>query len=548
MEKFKISVNDAEYLQKSLTFIREFLTSKKVSKENIIKTELLSEETIVLLTKHAPVGSSIRIKARKTFSDISLVISMKGEQFSFDPGQSDISLDIEDDEAEDAIRALFLNAFGEKYKYTHKDNINSVRITAEKSGQSSLYVTLLAMALGLLMGFLLKTVFPAPVTNAVCTYILEPIKTMFMNALKIVIAPVIFFSLVTCFSQFKNLAELGKLAAKVMTLYMITTLVAVFIGTSITMLIKPGEWGFALAGDLGMSAVNVDTNMDYSLLHMIVNIVPSNFFLPFANADTLQVMFLAVLVGIAVGMIGEYSSVLSEIFEACNSLFLTITTMITKLIPLAVFCSVSLMLVNMGGKSFLTILTGAVVQIFCILVMITFYGLMVFVVGRLNPIKFFKNAKEGMLTSFSLSSSSAAMPTNLRVCIEKLGISPKICNFSIPLGTTVNMDGTCIYLASFTLFLARGYGVTLSRSMMFSMFITIILLSLGAPGVPGNALICLGVILVQIGIPIEALGLVMAINPISDMFDTVNNTTGDMAASLLVARSEGMVDLEIFNK
>ncbi|MCR5656473.1 MAG: dicarboxylate/amino acid:cation symporter [Butyrivibrio sp.] len=548
MESFKVSVKDADYLEKSLSFIREFLTSKKVSKENIIKTELLSEETIVLLTKHAPEGSSIRIQAKKTFSDVNLVISMKGEQFSFDPGESDISLDIEEDEAEDAIRALFLKAFGEKYKYTHKDNINRVRITAEKSGQSSLYATLIAMALGLILGFLLKTVFPAPVANVVCSYVLEPIKTMFMNALKIVIAPVIFFSLVTCFSQFKNLAELGKLAAKVMAVYMMTTVVAVFIGTSIALLIKPGAFGFALSESVALSEVNINTDIDYSLLHMIVNIVPSNFVKPFVEADTLQIMFLAVLVGIAVGMIGEYTSVLSEIFEACNSLFLTITTMITKLIPLAVFCSVALMLFNMGGSSFLTILHGGIVQIFSILTMICFYGIMVLLAGRLNPIKFFKNAKAGMLASFSLSSSSAAMPTNIKVCIEDLGISPKICNFSIPLGTTVNMDGTCIYLSSFALFLARGYGVSLTSSMMLSMFITIILLSLGAPGVPGNGLICLGVLLNQIGVPIEAVGLIMAINPIIDMFDTVNNTTGDMAASLLVARSENMVDLEIFNK
>ena len=179
--------------------------------------------------------------------------------------------------------------------------------------------------------------------------------------------------------------------------------------------------------------------------------------------------------------------------------------------------------------------------------MIAFYGLMVLVAARLNPIQFFKNIKEGMLTSFTLCSSSAAMPTNLKICTDKLGIHPKLCNFSIPLGAAVNMDGTCIYLSVMSLFLARAYAVEVTPSMIASVVVTIILLSLGAPGVPGNALISIGVVLVQLGVPVEAIGLIIAVNPISDMFDTVNNITGDMAATLIVARNENLIDIDKFN-
>ncbi len=166
----------------------------------------------------------------------------------------------------------------------------------------------------------------------------------------------------------------------------------------------------------------------------------------------------------------------------------------------------------------------------------------------MNPIIFFKKNREGMLTSLTLSSSSAAMPANIQTCTNKLGISPLVCSFSIPLGATINMDGTCIFLTITGLFLARAYGVAVPGAAIVSLAITIILLSLGCPGVPGAAAVCLGIVLADLGVPIEASGLVMGVIPFLDMVITMSNTTGDVAASLIVARSEGLVDLEIFNE
>ena len=367
-----------------------------------------------------------------------------------------------------------------------------------------------------------------------------------MNSLKIVIAPVVFFSIVTCISQFKNVAELGRLGAKVMGMYMLTTVIAVLLGTGVFQLLHPGEWGFALTGGVEAAAVTVDTSVDTSLLHTIVNIVPSNFFVPFVESDTLQLIFLAVLCGIAVGMVGEYSGILKEFFEACNSLFLTITGILARVIPVAVFCSIALLVLQLGGNSLFFVLGAGAAHIFAIFCMICIYGLLILILGRLNPLTFFRKNREGMLTSFMLSSSSAAMPTNLKICTEKLGISPKVCNFAIPLGATINMDGTCIYLCTMGLFLARAYGVNVPPSSLLSLAITVILLSLGAPGVPGVGLVCLGVVLTAMNVPIEAIGLVIGINPILDMCNTMSNTTGDVAASLIVAKNEKLLDEKVF--
>lgn len=218
--------------------------------------------------------------------------------------------------------------------------------------------------------------------------------------------------------------------------------------------------------------------------------------------------------------------------------------MIARCIPAAVFCSVSLLVIELGGGSLLSVLGAGLTHVLITLCMLCVYGILVLVMARLNPLTFFRKNWEGMLTSFTLCSSSASMPTNLRTCTDKLGISPKVCNFSIPLGATVNMDGTCIYLCVMGLFLARAYGVSVPLSSLFSIAVTIVLLSLGAPGVPGSALVCMSVVLTALNVPVEAIGLIIAIDPLLDMFITMSNTTGDVMAALVVARTEKLLDLE----
>ncbi len=369
-----------------------------------------------------------------------------------------------------------------------------------------------------------------------------------MNSLKIIVAPVVFFSIVTCMSQFNSIRELGHLGAKVMGMYLLTTVIAVDLGIGMSLLIQPGEWGFALSGGAQTAAVAADAGAEASILNTVVNIVPSNFLSPFLQSDTLQVIFLALLCGVAVGLIGEYTKVLRELFEAFNSLFLTITTMISRFIPAAVFCSVALLVIDLGGSSLFSVVGAGMTHILATLCMLVVYGLLVLLLARLNPLTFYRKNREGMLTSFTLCSSSAAMPTNLKTCTEKLGISPKVCNFSIPLGATVNMDGSSIYLAVAGLFLARAYGISVVPASLVSLAVTIVLLSLGAPGVPGSGLICLSVVLSALGVPIEAVGLVIAIDPILDMFITMSNTTGDVTTALIVAKSENLLDMEVYRK
>lgn len=537
------SGDSASLLKDVMEFIDTSLTSLGINKKLIQKTELIAEEMIQDLSKHAFKGAALKVQVVKRLGDTSVNLAMNGQ--AFEPYSDSESID--EDASVGVIRSVLLRSYGENFKYRNKNNVNLVRIVADQAAQKLNNSALYALVLGLIFGILARNLFPQPVNELLCGYILDPIKTVFMHAIKIIVAPVVFFSIVSCFSQFGSLSDVGKLGVKVVGMYLLTTVIAVFVGLSVFNIAQPGEFGFALSSDLSGQAVNVDTSVDTSILSTILNIVPSNFLSPFLESDTLQLIFLAILCGLSVGTIGQYSAMLKELFDALNSLFLSITTMITKFIPIVGFVSIALLIINLSVENLMAILSAAVSHCIAICIMICIYGLLILVLGRLNPIKFFKNDREGMITAFTLSSSSASVPTNMRICTDKMGISPVVANFSIPLGATINMDGVCIYLTVFGLFMAKAYGIPISLPSLISLCFTIVLLSLGAPGVPGCALICLGVVLETLNIPMEALGLIIAVNPILDMFDTVNNTTGDVAAAVIVARSEKMLDVEKFN-
>ena len=550
-----VPIKDKNYLTECMTFIRDSLKQMRLSKKLVASAELLAEEVIVGLSKNGPenpdesINMNIRLEIKKRMGDIVVGISAPGREIDMNLLKT-IDTDLFDDEKNDpeterAIRSIILNANKDKLKYSHDTGYNYFSIAVGKAERSSLITTLIAMVAGLLVGMISSALFSENITDGMVTYALSPVKTMFMNALSIIVGPVVFFSIVTCLSQFKDLKELGRIGIKVMSMYFLTTVLAVGVSILFSLIIQPGEWGGAV-GKVATDAVSVNTDVDTSLLSTIINIVPNNFVRPFLESDTLQLIFLAVICGIAVGMIGKYSKMLSNLFDACNHLFLMITTIFARFIPVAVFCSTAMLMIQVGGKALIQQLSVFGTFLLSITSMIVIYGLLLTVLGRVNPFKFFAKAKEGMLTSLALSSSSAAMPTNMNICTKKLGISPKLASFSIPLGATINMDGTSVFLIVFAMFLARMYGVDVTGSALMTMSVTVIMLSLGCPGVPGAGLVCLGIILENIGVPMEAVGLIMGITPLADMTSTMNNVTGDMAVSTIVARTEGLLDKKIF--
>lgn len=554
---------DMSGLDGSLEFVRQQLKAMGVGKKEVASAMLATEESLIGLIGHAGAASgdgagassapTVSVSVSKWLGNVSIRLSARGERFDLTvdtPFGLRLALDDAGFDAEAAIRNTILRSFGDKLQYKCRGGVNTVRILVKKSERKQLYLTLGALLLAIVLGFLFKLVLPLDVQAGLDGYVLTPIKTMFLNALKMVVAPVVFFSIVSCVSQFGNFSEFGKMGAKTLGFYMTTTFIAILVGGGIFALLHPGDPSLmaSVQGAAGESAAAVDgSGASVSILDTIVDIVPANFIQPFLDSNMMQIIFIAVLCGVAVGAIGSYSEPLKNFFEACNTLFLKVTTIIVAVIPLAVFCSMTSLVMTTGVGTLTALLSLVGTFVLGLACMIALYCLILTLVGRLNPLTFLRKYAPTMLTCFTLSSSSASMPFNLRACQDTLGVSPKVYSFSIPLGATVNMDGTCIYLAVASLFLARVYGIELGGADLFMMFFSIFLLSVGAPGIPGSALVCLSVLLVQVGIPVEAVSLIMGIDPFFSMLRAMSNCTGDVVASVVVAKSEKMFDAEVYN-
>ena len=416
-------------------------------------------------------------------------------------------------------------------------------MTIVRSKRAFLYQTLGAMAAAVIVGLILSSALPADVNKTLNSMIFAPVKTMYMNALKMIVAPVVFFSIISCIVQFSDLSALGRIGGKIIGMYLLTTVIAVGVGIGIYYLIGPGDASLASALTADASAITSQT-INVSIKDTIVGIVPSDIVNPFLKADMLQLIFMAILCGVATGLLGKYSDTLTELFGACNDLFLKVTSLIIKVMPVAVFCSIMSMMLTMGVGTIISVLGMLGTFILGLFTMMVVYCLLIMIIGRMNPICFVRKYAPYMLQVFSLASSNASIPVNMEACEKKLGVSKRIFSLSIPLGATLNMDGTCIHLAVFALALAKTFGVEVTGGAMLSMIISIIVLSMGAPGIPGSGLICLSVLITQMNVPVESIGLVMGIDSLCGMFRCMSNCLGDVAVSTIVARSEKELDMK----
>ena len=530
-------------------FVQKGLEEYGLESKAVIKGTLVAEEAIASLVAHAEKSGNLRVNVKKFAGSITVEMSAPGSDYSLTDAMTaaDVILDTDvGDDMLEAIRNIMLTSLADGLKFSHKDGYNNIRITIEKNRRTFLYLTLGALFAGTLLGVVLSLAGPEAVNGALNGYILTPVKTMYINALKIIVAPVVFFSIVTCISGFSDLNELGRIGGRTTLMYFFTTLIAVAVGTGSYYLFRPGTAGGAAAAAAAASgsAAPSGENVELSAIDMIVDIVPSNFIKPFLENNMAQLIFLAVLCGIAVGLIGKYSEILILIFEALNELFMKITGMIIKLMPVAVFCSMSSMVIDLGVRTILSIFGMFATFLFGLACMLVVYIILMVLLARLDPRPFIRKYAPVMLQIFSMASSNAAIPINMEACGKKLGVSSKVYSLSIPLGATLNMDGTCVQLMVFALALAKVYGVPITGSALLMMAFMVVILSMGAPGIPGAGVICLSVLLEQIGVPTEAVGLVMGIGPLIGMFLCMCNCTGDTVITTIVAKSVGELDVD----
>ncbi len=541
----KVEANDRGTAQ-AAEIAEKALKERGIKGKELMRAVLAVEESAGGMAAHAEKDGKITIRIRSFLGTTTIELLSRGEEYNPTENIGQVgNADIDElsDAGQDILRSILLRSLTDGLKYRHRGGVNLIHLTVTRSKRAFLYQTLGALALGVIVGLLLTASPAQGFADLLNTYLLIPVKTMYMNALKMVVAPVVFFSIVSCIVQFSDLSELGRIGGRVISLYLLTTCIAVAVGLGAFYIFQPGS---PLSSDMVIASAESITSktMDVSIKDTIVGIVPSNFIQPFLNADMLQLIFLAVICGVAAGSIGRYSNLVKDIFGAFNDLFLKVTTIIISTMPVAIFCSICSMLLKTGLDALVSVLSVFGVFLFGLVGMMLVYCLLILLSG-LNPIPFVRKYAATMLQVFSMASSNAAIPVNMDSC-NKLGISKKIYSLSIPLGATLNMDGTCVHLAVFSLALAKIYEVPVSGGALTSIILSIIVLSMGAPGVAGAGLICLSVLLTQMGVPVEAIGLVMGIDPLIGMFRCMSNCLGDAAVSMIVAKKENALDIEMY--
>ena len=364
---------------------------------------------------------------------------------------------------------------------------------------------------------------------------IAPIGTIFINFIKMMIVPVVTCSLIVGVTSLGgDSKKLGRISAKTICLYLITTAVAIVLGFAVAGIIQPGV-GLDIAGKVAPKVKEAPTFMQ-----VLVNMVPTNPIDAMAKGQILPVIIFALLVGIGITQLDEKRSrFLMDLYDAGAEVCYKIISMVMKFAPLGVFALLLPVVCKNGPKVLLPLLSVILaVAIGCALQCILVYSTLASTMGGVNPVKFFRGMSEAMMLAFTTCSSAAALPVNMKNCQEKLGLSREVTSFVLPLGCTINMDGTALYMGVCSLFVANAFGVNLTTSDMIMIVFTGTLASIGTAGVPGAGLIMLAMVLQAVQLPMEGLALVAGIDRVLDMFRTCVNITGDGAVCCVVDKTE----------
>ena len=405
---------------------------------------------------------------------------------------------------------------------------------------------LLGMFAGFVVGafFYYTNFFSDQITLFVEKYIFVLGSTIFINLLKMLIVPLIFFSLVSGISSLSNLSSLGKITSKTIALYLATTAIAVSLSLFIGTIFKPGS-GYSST----ISVAPESLPPSQSVFETIVNIFPSNILDAMANNEMLAVVFFSILFGLALNKTNHLTDNLSNSFEKLNTVFMQLVITVISFAPIGVFCLIGKFVIVDGLDVFQEAFKYVVLLI-AVLIIHAFvtYSLILKLFTTISIKRFFIKMKDVAIFAFSTSSSAATIPVTLKTVQHELGVNKNVASFVVPVGATINMDGTAIMQGMATVFIAQMSGIDLTLIQYVQVVLLAVIASIGAAAVPSAGTITLVLILQQFGLPLEAIGIILAVDRILDMLRTSVNVTGDAAVSCIVAESEGMLDKNIFNK
>lgn len=405
----------------------------------------------------------------------------------------------------------------------------------------------IALLLGAIFGFGINLLLPSGVLkdDILINGILYIVGNGFIRLMQMLVIPLVMCSLICGTMSIGDTKTLGKVGVKTLGFYIFTTAVAISLALLFALWVKPGV-------GLNIEAVegtDVTIQENVSLADTILNIIPKNIISSMANGDMLPIIVFSVFVGLMLAKLGKKASTVANFFAEFNDVMMEMTVAVMNAAPIGVFCMIAKTFATIGFEAFVPMLKYMGCVLF-VLVLQGFgvYQILLFLFTGLNPLNFTKKFFPVMQFAFSTSTSNACIPLSIETLKEKLGVSRRISSFTVPLGATINMDGTAIMQGVAVVFIAEAYGIQLTPTMLGTVILTATLASVGTAGVPGVGLVTLAMVLTSVGLPTEGIALIMGIDRILDMARTAVNVTGDAVCTTIVAKQADLVDKEVFNK
>ncbi|KJY85334.1 sodium:glutamate symporter [Vibrio galatheae] len=408
----------------------------------------------------------------------------------------------------------------------------------DKSLSSKIFVGLFA---GLLIGTAIQYLFSG--VALFDFYLLgaaEGAGGMFVSLIKLLVVPLVYVSIVCGIVDLKDITAFGRLGGKTFALYIVNTIIAITAALTVGLIFQPGA-DANLAGTVS-EAVKLTTTETPDIFSLVVNIVPSNPVQAFASGDMLQIIFMAILTGLAIQALDSRGGPAIRTFKMANEIMMKLVGLVMSLAPYGVFALMIQLGATLDANTLMSV-AGYVALVVAMLVfwIFVFYPMAVGIATGTSPKAFLRATREQILFSLSTASSNATIPVTMRTLTEKLNVSKSVAGFGVPLGATMNMSGVSIYIALATIFVANAFGQPINTADVFTLGLTILLLSIGAGGVPGGGVVMVGVLLHQLGLPPEGLAIIAAVDRINDMFCTSSNVVGDTAVNTIVAKTEGEI-------
>ncbi|WP_394202248.1 dicarboxylate/amino acid:cation symporter [Shewanella waksmanii] len=403
---------------------------------------------------------------------------------------------------------------------------------------------LIGMAAGIIFGLLLRNLFPGStfVEEYITEGLFNVIGSIFISSLQMLVVPLVFISLVCGTCSLSDPSKLGRLGGKTILFYLFTTAIALSMAILVALLIHPGN------ASLASEQIEFSAKEAPGLAEVLINLVPRNPIQAMTEGNMLQIIIFAVIFGFAISHIGERGKRVAALFSDLNEVIMRVVTLVMSLAPYGIFALMAKLALTLGVETFGSVLKYFLVVLGVLLIhAFVVYPSLLKVFSGLNPFTFVRKMRDVQLFAFSTASSNATLPVTIETAEHRLGVDNKVASFTLPLGATINMDGTAIMQGVATVFIAQVFGIDLTITDYAMVVVTATLASIGTAGVPGVGLIMLAMVLNQVGLPVEGIALIMGVDRLLDMVRTAVNVTGDSVATVVIAKSEGAFDETTFN-